>query len=342
MIVNRYQFPVAATSLREQTDFHYVLSQVKRNLMALQRHTQQFSRYLSRSHLLLRLLSVLPIDLRTSQREQENRLFETALESTRPLGLFSPIHKGEVLWDVFFNNRCPELIFCSMDGGRKPIRCLRHPFESLNFWSNEPTALEFSDQLAVFSLDLLALVNAYRDFVNQQPEAGAVAFFYQLLLPDLLNDIALTTWVNRFNTLLEDQPCFVDEPRRTPFFVDYNERLDRVMINILQQFLDCDGHPLSVRAILPMLWQETPRFPRIALNANTYGLCFLSEAHYLTLLLILSNRLGGRYLDAFKNSSLTELRNMQTGGLLVADDPRLSTFLQSELKRILGLLKTRR
>ena len=342
MFMQRYQFPDANTIDRQQTDFDYVMEQLQLDLKRLQQHTSQWSRYLSRSHLLFRLLNHLPIDLRLTNTEQDRLIFDFPLQKMTPLGLFTPVHKGVVMTDVIFGNRCPELLFASVDNDAKPIRCLRHPFESLNFWTNEPAAPESSEDIAVFSIDLLALVRSYRAFHSKHKEAAPTEYFYQVWLPSLLDDIAFITFINRFNSLLNRVPTFADEPRRTPFFIDYSDRLDGVIRTTIDQLLASDGHPSTLRAIMPLPWEESPRFPRIPLNSNTYALCFLCEAHFLTLLLTLTNTIKASYLNAFRQTALTELRSLQGGSLLTGTEPVLKTFLLDELQRIEALLKTHR
>lgn len=342
MLIQRYQYPLAATAVREQVDFDYVMQQVGLNLKRLQEHTRLWPRYLSRSHLLLRLLHVLPIDLSFTDAVQEQKLLDFALQKVLPVDLFTPVHKGGVVAEVFFENRCPEIIFVTLAIEPCPIRCLRHPFESLNFWTNEPVATEHSEDIAVFSIDLLALVRSYRNFLNQHQEMTPTDFLYRVLLPSLLEDIAFITFINRFNSLLNKAPTFADEPRRSPFFIDYNDRLDEVIRTLIGQLLGSDGHPVTLRAILPLLRHDGPRFPRIPLNSNTYPLCFLCEAHFLTLLLTLTQKLGSNYLNAFKMSALTELRSFQTGRMMVTTDTRIDSFLSDELARISELLKTHR
>lgn len=319
------------------------------NLNKLKTFQKSFKGYLDGNNLLVRLIHSLPIDPQANANALLNAITDRGLEVASVHGCYTSLGTGDVKNDVIFSERCYEVFIANLDTGihtkgedRRMVRCLRHPFRSLNFWTKEYESFEMSTDTAIFSLDIVEISKRFHSYLRSTKAPSAIDFITRNVFPEMLDDIVDITIFNRLCDKAYGVEPLVDDVRNPPVWMDLNEDIDAHLDNTLESLNECDGS-LGAIAGRVMLREgvglkELERFPKVFFNHNLYSIFLTSQLPLLRFILYNNSVINRVKLPELKNDTKKRLEELRQDKVLFAENRNLAEQQRREIKLLKNLL----
>lgn len=225
--------------LLENRHFDYFSGQVEKNVLALTEYKKRTFIFTS-SNLLLSIFRVLPISEQLELNSQVIAIYNRGLEAVQSIGLTTPYKSGKDHYQVIFSGDIAERWIAHIDDYRdpKPVRCVYHPYSSLNYWIDEPPANIPETKIAIFTVNISALAYSFRKKLLENDDYTVIRFIREYILSAIIRDIVS---ISIFNQYVEYNMYTLppkELPRSAPYWYDLHDRLQRAinssMYNILR------------------------------------------------------------------------------------------------------------
>ena len=344
-ILTALAFPSTFIKVPEQDNY---MSKLKVNVDRLLDWQRGQKRYTSSNRHLYSFISSVPKKYVSSEYAIYDNFDRAVLENTHHYGIASVYNTVHPISAGVFSGRCREQWIAIPESSNvnrrqtselKPIRCLWHPFNSLNFWINEEPNVT-SNEVSFFIIDLNELSLLLNYYYKREKEPNVNSFIREFINPVLTEDIVNITMFNRISNIHYGKSNVDDQPRRIPTWLniindtnDFHERLFGEIsvgaggVNFLAQNI-----PLFREVTIFSFLSGLPDFN---LFKNIAPLYFTSICRYLNLLLDLNITIRGITDSTLNNYLRNRLFVMENEDSALSSDLQLS----EQQKRMFDNLK---
>ena len=315
---------------------------IESNAKKLSNLQKLYGKHIKNQNPIKHLLDTLPIDITLTDVEQANVIYGSGLEVASAIGFFTPISKGKAVNSFLFDKRCPEVIMVVLEDDERLVKCLRCPFQDLNFYFDDFAAIEQKTEPAVFSLALIPTVMKYRKYVNETNKPSTADFIATVILPEVLEDVINLTLLNRLLAHIKGDGVFKSPARNPPLWIDVSDKLDDIQISIADTLLSSDGHPDTIAGIVPirngLKIDKVTSFPTTIINSNVVPVVFLAAFPLLCFVLEISNRTESNHLNTRRKKIKKELAALVQDKTFFSENLILKVQQEKELYVLKGLL----
>ena len=294
---------------------------------------------------LVTFIELLPKSKNLNDYEKIQSLYSEALPLANRVGMATILNPADPIYYGLFTGKCKEQWIASIDNKSqyskdKPIRCLYHPFTSLNFWMEEDVE-NVSDQIAFFSVDIIALSQLINSIYKQNDEFDVKKFITRNIIPSIISDLVNITLFNRYNSLVNKTIIEDGNSRLIPIWFDLIDTCDINQKNVLDTISRTSGSIEFISQNLPLYAKDTlstfiNSFPQFSSVKNIFPLIFTVMSIYLNFLLGFNASFKGIKNQTFLNSIRLQLAILKNDKTLLSDD----RLLRSEQEKLFAILQT--
>lgn len=261
----------------------------------------------------------------------------------------SEINYGNFEKGVFYGKGNDELLIYSeeyfdpIDGlenwkDLRPVKVLEHPISDFGLLLPNGLVHSTAKGLCVISINLVMLFVQYRGFVTEQmAKRGTVDaslldtahFVHMYVLPGMLQSHMEIAILNRFKNLFYGAPMST-ATKHHPFpVVDYSDRTDKVLKEILKHVKDSKMSYYSALKNIPTIYSEDMQdallMPDVAQTVQVWWALILTRLSTMKFLIDLQGTNGVHNNRSFVNKLKIEVKRLEK-------QPAMNTRLPDDLK----------
>lgn len=327
------------TTILQWPSFDNTIKRVELNVNNLINYKKQKALWIDSASALVTFIELLPKSNTVEDYEKLDQIYTQAIPLANRLSMASVNNKGTPIDGSIFNGRSKEQWIAVLENPNrgfdpltiKPIRCIWHPFTSLNFWMDEPV-IEHSPMVSFFIVDLVGLSLSVNKFYKTHESFSSKAYVGQVIIPSLIEDVANITLFNRLNNHFLDQPQsnVYDKKRLTPTWYDLYDPLDNEYAAIVDDIgrqnegIDfiAQNIPLLNGLKLSDFLYHLPHIPSVK-TVFSVGLCALCP--YLIFIMYFNKVVYGIENRTFNNALKIQLMIMKNDKSVLSDNEQLES-----------------
>lgn len=281
---------------------------------------------------LISFINLLPKSFGRMDYESLDRIYNEGLPLANRVGTATTFNKADPLDMGFFNNRCKEQWIAVMEsrnpvlGNPKPVRCLWHPFTSMNFWIEESVNI-FSQEVSFFIIDIIALSKMVNSEYKKEESFDARNFIAKKIIPTLISDVVNITLFNRLRSLFLSDNLVDEYSRSIPIWFDLIEETNKEQKEIIDTLSRSPGGIDFISQNIPLnninLYDFLGSLPDTPSTKNIFPLIFTVFSIYINFILAFNNSINGVKNRTFLSSLKIQLNIMKNDRTLYSDDSML-------------------
>ncbi len=343
---------LSTTTLLQWPNFVNLNQRITLNVKNLINYKQKKTTWIDSANTLVSFVELFPKTNLIKDYEKLESVYTQAIPLANRFNMANITNSGSVIDGAIFNGRSKEQWIAILQSPNrplestliKPIRCIWHPFTSLNFWMDEDV-LDYSPLVSFFIVDLMGLSLSINKFYKSNNDFSSKEYISQIIIPSLIEDIANITLFNRLNNqFLEKSMLNVyDKKRLTPTWYDLCQPIDVEYLNILETISNqnegidfiAQNIPLISNTKLIDFLYNLPQIPSVK---NIFSTAMCAICPYLNFILYLNKITYGIENRTFNNMLKLELMIMKNDNSLLSDDKILKKQQKGQFEIMSELL----
>ena len=224
----------------------------------------------------------------------------------------------------------------------KPIRCIWHPFTTMNFWLNENINI-VSGEVSFFTINLRELFIVLNYYYKSDSNFTNFNFINRVIFTHLVEDIINITLFNRmYNSFLRDN-SINDPVRKKPIWIDLNDEIDQYYYEITGELNKTNGGINVISQNIKLsknrsIYDFLDNLPRLPATKNITNLYFIALIRYIIALLNINISIHGIIDMIFNNHLKTYLNIAKNDWTLDNREPDLALKRDELFKTLLSLI----
>lgn len=352
-LFNSYFGPRTGISI--DPNWRYAKSGLQRNISqaVLYYRSRNFS--VKSNHILASLLTSSETTINGNVETFYNQIQNRSLRLASIFELTSSVSFGKVFDGVFFGKGSKEIIIATDDyinpleleanwQDVESVKFLDHPKSDTSLLLANGKAYSEETGYSVISVNIPALLVQYRCWLKEQKiladlgesTYSPATFVHKYILPNLLNSQLDVAIFNRVNNLVKGAPMGKPNFRHAFQLIDYDDRLDKVLVQSLKQVKNKDVDFFNTMRQIPLVSVENLlELSILPSNAPTYQLVWaelIARIKLISFLVDANPSAGQKQSQQYLNQIKKIFDHMdQNNGMQRVSDKSLIRDIEAEM-----------
>lgn len=336
------------TTILQWPNFTNTIERVESNVNNLINYKKQKALWIDSASALVTFIELLPKSGIAQDYEKLDQIYTQAVALANRISMATVNNKGNPIDGSIFNGRSKEQWIAVLENPNrsfnplaiKPIRCVWHPFTSLNFWMDE-SVLDYSPMVSFFIVDLVGLSLSVNKFYKTNESFSSKEYIGQVIYPSLVEDVANITLFNRLNNIFLEQSevNVYDKKRLSPTWYDLCDPIDNAYTKIVEDIARQNEGIDFIAQNIPLLGKTTlshflSNLPPVPSVKTIFSLALCALCPYLNFILYFNKVIYGVENRTFTNALKIQLMIMKNDKSLLSDNEQLENQQLSEFTRM--------